>query len=378
MSAKVSKLGAGFFAHYRRPESCAAAGESAIHLELKALVAAKARALGYPVEVEAVGDGWRADVLTTSANGQRIAWEVQRSPIAPEDVAARMRRHRDSGVTTLWLAKRDWPWCADVGALVVPNKSPADLPWTVESGTCGWEPVVDLAGCGAEWIPEQRELEAVVSDVLQGGLSLEHVTARDQRGWPHMSLQLIPRRAMEDWAAARGPTPDVLPARLSLAWDRCYRCHRQTVAVIGIQPFDPSSGHQYELMSAEHPGVLERIREEMTDQIRSNHELPIGVIKLRHSKTAGQEYLSNGCYWCDALLGNWYLFGAGAISDNVNDESVDDDTEMDDPRPIIGPIRTARLRKMQRQARSLFGSERDWRLVTWASRTDGELPAEER
>ncbi len=41
--------------------------------------------------------------------------------------------------------------------------------------------------------------------------------------------------------------------------------------------------------------------------------LPVGVsqvgeIKVRASRTAGETYLSNGCFHCDALLGNFFLF----------------------------------------------------------------------
>jgi hypothetical protein len=34
----------------------------------------------------------------------------------------------------------------------------------------------------------------------------------------------------------------------------------------------------------------------------------VGEIKERTSRTAGETYLSNGCFHCDALLGNFFLF----------------------------------------------------------------------
>ena len=34
----------------------------------------------------------------------------------------------------------------------------------------------------------------------------------------------------------------------------------------------------------------------------------MGEIKERASRTAGETYLSNGCFHCDALLGNFFLF----------------------------------------------------------------------
>lgn len=34
----------------------------------------------------------------------------------------------------------------------------------------------------------------------------------------------------------------------------------------------------------------------------------VGKIKERTSRTAGETYHSNGCFHCDALLGNFFLF----------------------------------------------------------------------
>jgi hypothetical protein len=34
----------------------------------------------------------------------------------------------------------------------------------------------------------------------------------------------------------------------------------------------------------------------------------VGEVKVRSSRTAGESYVSNGCFHCDALLGNFFLF----------------------------------------------------------------------
>ncbi len=33
----------------------------------------------------------------------------------------------------------------------------------------------------------------------------------------------------------------------------------------------------------------------------------IGIIKTRYSKTIHESYLSNGCYYCDALQGDFFI-----------------------------------------------------------------------
>ncbi|RZU13977.1 competence protein CoiA-like protein [Kribbella rubisoli] len=361
MSAKMSKLGMRFFAHRRRSEYCSAAGETAIHLELKALIAARGRAQGCMVEVEAPGDGWRADVLTTRRDGQPIAWEVQRSPMAPDDVAERLARHRVSGMITVWLAKKDWQWCTGAGALIVPDKRIADEPWVVEHGVCGWRPVEDLVGYGAEWLPRQCGLTVTIDLILRDELTLELTRARDE--WRMTEkLRWVPRRALEAWAASCGPMPPALPASLQLLEESCYRCGRPTAAVVGIQPLNPVTGQNYEPISAQHEGVLARICDEMIGRIKPSPALPIGVIKERYSKALGRKYMSNGCYWCDALLGNKFLYGLGARHSNL---SCEDKIVGRDPRLIIGPVRVDRLRKMCRQARSIDGSATRQRFVSW-------------
>jgi competence CoiA-like predicted nuclease len=85
--AKVSRGGQQFFAHDARPEHCHLLGEGLAHRLLKSALASAARQAGWTAELEAAGDGWRADVLTTSPNGERrVAWEAQLAPITPDEV----------------------------------------------------------------------------------------------------------------------------------------------------------------------------------------------------------------------------------------------------------------------------------------------------
>lgn len=94
--------GLRFFAHASTQPGCPSHGESARHLHLKARFAAAFRAAGYHADVEVVGDGWRADVLATDGT-ERTAIEIQLSPIHADAVDERTRRHRASGVTTMWV-----------------------------------------------------------------------------------------------------------------------------------------------------------------------------------------------------------------------------------------------------------------------------------
>lgn len=107
MVAAVSAKGLRHFRHYRRPEDCRSLGETAEHLEGKRRVIEAVRAVdGWTAEPEVAGDGWRADVLGVGPCGRRVAFEVQHSSLDDETAQERTRRHRTSGVETLWLDLR--------------------------------------------------------------------------------------------------------------------------------------------------------------------------------------------------------------------------------------------------------------------------------
>jgi hypothetical protein len=99
------------FAHNPgRSDACTfVTGESLEHLRTKALIADAVRLLdGWSAEIEAPGDGWRADVLAIGPHPdelgvRRIAFEPQFSYIHPDAARERTERHRSSGVETVWL-----------------------------------------------------------------------------------------------------------------------------------------------------------------------------------------------------------------------------------------------------------------------------------
>lgn len=107
--AKLSQGGLRFFAHSPGASDCPTVGESARHLELKAVFARAFRSVGWTAELEVAGPNWRADVLATGPDGAPVAVEVQCSGITPDAVAERTARHSSAGVFTLWIVPRPPP-----------------------------------------------------------------------------------------------------------------------------------------------------------------------------------------------------------------------------------------------------------------------------
>jgi hypothetical protein len=104
--ATHSSLGLRYFAHKARYEHCPSGGESEEHESLKAAAAMAVNACnGWTADVEVAGVGWRADVLAVRGS-QKIAIEVQLSPQAKRETAARNDRFEESDVTPFWLKGR--------------------------------------------------------------------------------------------------------------------------------------------------------------------------------------------------------------------------------------------------------------------------------
>lgn len=120
LHAKRSPAGLKFFAHDTQSSDCPLQGESMAHRLLKAALAGAVRAAGWAVELEAAGEGWRADVLATSPDGtKRFAWEAQLSSITPDEIVQRTKTLWADGMRVCWVTDRDTEWLGVVPALKV-------------------------------------------------------------------------------------------------------------------------------------------------------------------------------------------------------------------------------------------------------------------
>jgi|GEM_PF-780813 hypothetical protein len=83
-------------------------GETFQHQKAKADVAQACMQAGYTVTLEAIGEGWRADVLATPSNSAKgqIAFEVQWSPLTLDECVLRQRRYAADDIRGCWLFRQ--------------------------------------------------------------------------------------------------------------------------------------------------------------------------------------------------------------------------------------------------------------------------------
>ena len=103
----TSRRGLRHFAHHVR-SGCAAEGESAEHMEIKAAVAAAVDAReGWRASVEdrAEDGSFVADVMARRGKAE-LAFEVQLSPLGDDEARERTDRYLRAGVLPVWLFRR--------------------------------------------------------------------------------------------------------------------------------------------------------------------------------------------------------------------------------------------------------------------------------
>ena len=82
----------------------------------------------------------------------------------------------------------------------------------------------------------------------------------------------------------------------------CWRCKKTTQVVAGLEVKNQTKTFKkfYDFKE-----VSETILSMISPNLQEKYK--IGIIKKRYSKTMQQQYLSNGCYYCDAIYGNFFL-----------------------------------------------------------------------
>jgi competence protein CoiA len=252
---KTSVAGLHFFAHKSRGP-CQSAPETEAHLALKTLAAQAARRAGWTCSTEASGttpsgEKWTADVLAQKGQA-KVAIEIQWSGQTNEESRYRQDRYDKSGVRCLWLFRRRG------------FTASKDFPATRISGdiATGFE-----AHLGGQVMSLDEFLDAAFAGRFRYGIPLgAKAIVRIQSG--------------------------VL---------KCYKCGVVTRIITFIEVF--VSSHRFQLTVSdltEFPDLLASCR----DHIPKGSD--IGVIKPRYSATLKRSYMSNGCYGCDALIGEHF------------------------------------------------------------------------
>lgn len=281
---KKSKLGTKFFAHTRRGE-CASAPESAEHLLAKELIAKAVQSVNWVALTEEAGispsgESWIADVLAKQG-AKKIAFEVQWSQQTAEETQRRQNIYKNSQVRGLWLMRQ----------IMLPLSK-------------------ELPAFRLRRDESQNSFEVLIPSIFYNPFFINHRTKDESLYWQHIvPLDQFIQGALTGklkFAPLLGMT---VPVEVCVAESKCWKCKRSTNLIISLifkasellKNHPDISTEIYQFDSPEGQILINKIipREKLK-------QLKIGEIKQRFSKTVGGKYLSNGCFHCDALQGQFF------------------------------------------------------------------------
>jgi len=252
----------------------ASAPESPRHRAIKQGILDACTQAGFNARAEARGKGWRADVLAPTS-GIPVAFEVQLSPQGLAKTIERQERFSRSGVAGCWLF-------LEGKKLRKLNEERPDLPLFFVSETQTGEFRVSLG--------DRRVL------------SLDLFAAEFARGRIRFCHDAVSK-----------PTQEL---RLRFYPMPCWKCDAMNHPYMLLEPFKAACNavaHPQETLwssskSEYRPDVV-FAAQRFADQY-ATESLLLPTVKVRHSRTLGDEYLSFGCRVCDSIFGDMYIHEA--------------------------------------------------------------------
>lgn len=257
---KRSKLGTQFFAHSKRGD-CISKAESKEHLLAKSIIARVCQERGWQVTTEYRGqttnnEVWIADIYAEK-NSIKIIFEVQWSPQTEEVTRKRQERYKQAGIRSAWLVK----------------ERKRNLYNTIEEYQIPYF--------------EMRYNEDTNNFIIpRYNVTLEKFI----KGMLNKELTWFPPKKMN------------VDTGLIIIEDYCWKCGKKISLVSGLLSINKKKNFEHFYKFNEVSATIASI---LTPNLKKKYH--IGEIKQRYSKTVQNKYLSNGCYYCDAIYGDFFL-----------------------------------------------------------------------
>ena len=271
---RKSKLGTKHF--YHRASTCNWKPESLQHLKAKEEILFGCRRAGFEAIPEASGGDWRADVLASRGTA-KIAFEVQWSRQTLGDTLERQERYDRDGIRCAWFFR------------TLPSESSKDLPMFL------------------------------ISQDSNGALQAH---AADQTVPLGDLIYALLTRQIRFCSEMRFHSKSF---RINFHEFECWKCHKPSHIYRAHTSFNSACtiGCPEELYSDEEefaPDVLAVAKRFLSKPEASR--LRLGELKPRYSNTQKRSYMSFGCYWCDALFGQWFMYEMGQETVASYEETV--------------------------------------------------------
>ncbi len=256
--------------HLKDQSNCDCKPESPEHLSAKFEIIKACQENGWTATPEYAENEWRADVLATK-NGKRIAFEIQWSNQTIDDTKVRQDRFNSSNVRGCWFFRTIPKQLRNYGDSYLAVK---EMPFFK----------IEKEGDLTLVSFNQRKwsLHEFVSELLNGRIKFRE--------------QYTPQHNQE--------------VEILFFKTICWKCDQiqdlYTVKTAIKSQCKNDMTHYWDEEDIDiYPEVVDLVRDIV--QTEKNNDLKVGEIKMRYSNTVEDSYVSHGCYYCDALFGNWFV-----------------------------------------------------------------------
>jgi len=258
---RTSKLGTKHFVHKVKGD-CNWAPESIDHLKLKEIIYKTCKEKGWNAETEYKNNGWIADVFCYKGN-IKFAFEVQLSRQSINHAIERQKKYEKDGVNAVWLYKGAPNYQKFVNNVPAISLKKDDTKYYVFPSEV-----------------KKIELFSFVEDVLAGNIKYKKRATLKKK-----QVAALYRFDIECWGCHH-ITPIVVP--YSFCTTRCG---------IGLELFGN--------MQLSNENLGRSVSELQREGIKELSNM--GTIKKRFSKTMDESYWSNGCKYCNTIIGEFFL-----------------------------------------------------------------------
>jgi competence CoiA-like predicted nuclease len=273
---RISSKGLKHFVHAKSNTNCDWKPESPEHLRAKIEIIEACKANGWKAIPEFSENNWRADVLAFR-NHNRIAFEVQWSKQTFEETKFRQDRYKESSVRGCWFFRTAPKELIKYDDNLLANKDiPAFKIFKDEN-----------SNITAQLNEKQLPLKLLVDNLLKRKLKFcEHKSLKSRQ---EVTIVFFP----------------------TICWKCKKPQHIWTVDSNLVTVCTQNIIVKESLWDSDHldksPYVIDAIKHFLKTEKGKN--LKIGELKKRYSKTKDNIYLSHGCFFCDAISGDAFLYG---------------------------------------------------------------------
>lgn len=286
---RKSSKGLKHFVHAKSENVCDWKPETAEHLRAKVEIITACEANGWKAIPEFSETDWRADVLAVK-DEHRIAFEVQWSRQTLEETLLRQQRYKDANVRGCWFFRIPPKGMRSYEHSIYASK---ETPSFQISKNDEGNMIVNLSN-------RTYSLQNFVDSLLN----------RKIRFCENYHLQ--PEQEVE----------------INIFETECWKCKNpQHLYTVSPNLLSVCTNDMYVMSSLwssddmdKSPAIVAAVREIM--QSPEGVDIKIGEVKNRYSKTISESYLSHGCYYCDAIFGDFFLSSTKAYGADAPDRKI--------------------------------------------------------